>query len=121
VLWNQPLVKPHAVSFIWLYFLLLGSVYRKRGLQTLALVVLLGLPTVLWVTHLSPHWTPELRATLSSASAHGGPDDPRPASSAGHGIGMINLQTMLSLIHDDPRFCTQPHIFYEEFCCLRGR
>jgi hypothetical protein len=34
---------------------------------------------------------------------------------------MINLQTMLSLIHDDPRFCTQPHIFYEEFCCLRGR
>jgi hypothetical protein len=34
---------------------------------------------------------------------------------------MINLQTMLSSIHDDPRFYTQPQIFYEEFCCLRGR
>jgi hypothetical protein len=65
------LVKPHAVGFIWLYFLLSGGVYRKRAIQTLALVVLLGLPTVLWVTHLSPHWIPELRATLSSVSAHG--------------------------------------------------
>jgi Glycosyltransferase family 87 len=99
------LVKPHAVGFIWLYFLLSGGVYRKRAIQTLALVVLLGLPTVLWVTHLSPHWIPELRATLSSVSAHGGPDDPGPASSGGHGISMmINLQTILSLIRDDPRF-----------------
>ena len=99
------LIKPHAMGFIWLYFLLSGGVYRKRAIQTLALVVLLGLPTVLWVTHLSPHWMPELRATLSSASAHGGPDDPGPASSGGHGIGMmINLQTILSLIRDDPRF-----------------
>jgi hypothetical protein len=36
---------------------------------------------------------------------NGGPDDPGPASSGGHGISMmINLQTILSLIRDDPRF-----------------
>ncbi len=99
------LVKPHDVGFVWLYFLLAGGVYRKRALQTLALVIALGLPTILCVTHFSPHWMPELRSTVSSAAAHGGPDDPGPASTGAHGLGMmINLQTALSYFRDDPHF-----------------
>jgi hypothetical protein len=99
------LVKPHLVGFVWLYFLLAGNGYRKRALQTLALAAALGLPTVLCVTHFSPHWTSELQSTMSSAAAHGGPDDPGPASSGAHGIGMmINLQTLMSFFRDDPRF-----------------
>ena len=105
---GQPFGQAPPVGFIWLYFFLSGGVYRKRALQTLALVALPRLPTGLWVTHITPHCMPKLRATLSSASAHRGPDDLGPASSGGHGIGMmINLQTILSLIRDDPRFYNQ--------------
>jgi hypothetical protein len=98
------LIKPHDVGLVWLYFLLAGGSYRKRALQTLAVVFALGLPTVLFVTHLSPHWLSELRSTMSMASAHGGPDDPGPASAGAHGLGMmINLQTAVSFLRDDPR------------------
>ena len=98
-------LKPHDTGLVWLYFLLAGGVYRKRALQTLAVFAALNLPATLWVTHVSPHWMQELGANISSLSVHGGLNDPSPASSGAHGIGMmINLQTALSFFRDDPRF-----------------
>jgi hypothetical protein len=98
-------LKPHDTGLVWLYLLLAGGTYRKRAFQTLALFAALNLPTILWVTHVSPHWMQELHSNMSALAMHGGLNDPSPASSGAHGIGMmINLQTALSVFRDDPRF-----------------
>jgi hypothetical protein len=98
-------IKPHDAGLVWLYFLLAGGVYRKRALQTLALLLALGLPVVLWVIHVAPHWLSELSTNLLTESAHGYLSDPGPASSTGHQIGtLINLQSLISVFRDDPRF-----------------
>ncbi len=87
-------LKPHDTGLVWLYFLLAGGVYRKRALQTLAVFAALSLPVILWVTQVSQHWMQELSSNMSALSVHGGLNDPSPASSGAHGIGMmINLQT----------------------------
>ena len=97
-------VKPQAVGLIWLYFLLAGGVYRKRAMQTLLVMVAIGLPSVLWVWHVSPHWVQELHSNILAFAAHGGFGDPGPASTGSHGAGrMINLQTVFSVFLDDPR------------------
>ena len=97
-------LKPHDAGLVWLYFLLAGGVYRKRALQTLAVVVVLGLPIVLWVSHISPHWITEQHVHMASAAVRGGPDDPGPTSTGSHGVGMIiSLQSLISLFWDDAR------------------
>jgi len=96
-------IKPQDGGLIWLYFLLAGGVYRKRALQTLLALVVLTLPGVLWVWHVSPHWMQELHANILAFSAHGGLNDPGPASTNGYGLSMMtNLQTVFSLFRDDP-------------------
>jgi hypothetical protein len=98
-------LKPHDTGMVWLYFLLAGGLYRKRALQTLAVFAILSLPVILWVTHVSPHWMQELHSNMAALSVHGGLNDPSPASTGAHGIGMmINLQTVLSFFRDDPHF-----------------
>ncbi|MGO9936648.1 MAG: glycosyltransferase family 87 protein [Terracidiphilus sp.] len=99
------MIKPHDGGLIWLYFLIIGGVYRKRALQILIAVIALSAPTVLWVTRVSPHWLTELRGNLAVLSSHGHLNDPGPSSSGAHSFGMmINLQTVASIIMDDPRF-----------------
>jgi hypothetical protein len=47
----------------------------------------------------------ELFANLAAASARGDLNDPGPASMGAHNLGgMINLQTALAYLRDDPRF-----------------
>ncbi|MGO9434718.1 MAG: hypothetical protein ACLP00_10535, partial [Terracidiphilus sp.] len=68
-------------------------------------VIALSAPTVLWVSRVSPHWLTELRGNLAVLSSHGHLNDPGPSSSGAHSFGMmINLQTVASIIMDDPRF-----------------
>ncbi len=98
-------IKPHDAGLVWLYFLLAGGLYRKRALQTLAVTALLCLPAVLWVAHVAPHWLPELQSNLQAASAHGGLNDPGPASIGFHHPDpIVNLESVLSVFRDDPRF-----------------
>jgi hypothetical protein len=98
-------IKPQETGLVWLYFLLAGGVYRKRALQTLVATIVISLPAVLWVWHVSPHWLAEWHANLSTFSAHGAINDPGPDSAGGHGLAMvISLQSILSVIRDDPRF-----------------
>jgi hypothetical protein len=60
---------------------------------------------LLWMAHAAPGWMHELSANLAAVSAHGQNADPGPASSGAHGLAMItDLQTVLSLVRDDPRF-----------------
>lgn len=97
-------IKPHDAGLVWLYFLLIGGVYRKRALQTLVLTIALCLPAVLWVTHVAPQWMPELRSNLTVASAHGDLNDPGLASISRPGPGtIIDLQSAISVFWDNPR------------------
>jgi hypothetical protein len=97
-------VKPQDSGLVWLYFLLAGGVYRKRALQTLVAAVAFCLPSVLWVWHVAPQWIQELHSNILAFSAHGGINDPGPASSGAHGLAMvINLQEVISVFRDDPR------------------
>ena len=100
------LVKPHDAGLIWLYFLLAGSANRKRALQTLLVTAILALPFILWVSYVSPHWMHEMSANLSAHSATGDDSDPGPRGVIAwtHGAQLINLQTVLSVFRDDPRF-----------------
>lgn len=99
------LLKPHDAGLIWLFFLLAGGTYRKRAWQTLAVTLALSVPLVVWTAIVAPHWLPELRANLAALSAHGGLNDPGPASMAGHGLAMaVCLQTVFSLFRDEAWF-----------------
>jgi hypothetical protein len=97
-------IKPQDTGLVWLYFLLAGGVYRKRAWQVLLAAVLLSLPALLWVWHLSPHWIQELHSNIVALSAHGGLNDPGPATSGARGLAaVISLQAVISAFWDDPR------------------
>jgi hypothetical protein len=98
-------IKPHDAGLVWLYFVLAGGVNRKRALQSLAITVVLGLAAVLWVSQAAPHWLPEMRSNLAAISAHGGINEPGPTSVGASSPDMvIDLQTVISVFRDDPRF-----------------
>jgi uncharacterized membrane protein (UPF0136 family) len=97
-------VKPQDTGLVWLYLLLAGGILRKRAGQTLLVVIAMSLPMVLWVWHLSPHWMRELHSNILALGAHGGINDPSPASSGAHGLAaVISLQAVFSVFRDDPR------------------
>ncbi len=90
-------LKPHDVGLVWLFFLLAGGVYRRRALQTLALFAVLIVPTVAWVTHISPDWLQQLSSNLGVGSGPGGMNYP----GAPHATCMLtNLQTITSFFWD---------------------
>jgi hypothetical protein len=99
------ITKPQDAGLIWLYFLLAGGIQRKRALLALLVAAVIALPAVLWVSHVAPNWFHELLANLASVSARGDMNDPGPTSMAAHNFGgLINLQTALAYLRDDPRF-----------------
>jgi hypothetical protein len=89
---------------VWLYFLLAGRVYRQRALQTLLTTIVMSVPVIIWVWYVSPHWIQELHANVMAFAVHGGLNDPGPASTGAHGLGMvISLQAIFSVFWDDTR------------------
>jgi hypothetical protein len=97
-------IKPHDAVLVWLFFLLSGKVYRKRALQTLFAVAVFSLTAFLWAWHVAPHWIQELQSNLLATSASGAINDPALASQGQHALGMIiNLQSAISVLWDDPR------------------
>ncbi len=100
------LIKPQDAGFIWLYFLLAGGTYRKRAFQTLLVTAIIGLPAIVWVSSVAPHWVQELHHNISVASAHGGLNDPGPSKlePGSHGAIIISLQSAFSVLWDDARF-----------------
>jgi len=93
--------KPHDAGLVWLYFLLAGGAYRRRALQTLLVTIAIGLPGVLWVCQVAPHWMQEMHSNILAYSAQGGINDPRLASMGPEGV--IDLQSVVSFFRDDPR------------------
>ncbi len=97
-------LKPQDAGLVWLYFLLAGGACRKRALQTLLVVGVLILPSVLWVSHVAPHWAQELHANVQAGAARGGVNDPGPSTETFRGTAMvINLQSPIAIFRDDPR------------------
>jgi hypothetical protein len=97
-------IKPHDAGLVWLFFLLAGTFYRKRALQTLLITGVLGLFAFLWVSHVAPHWMQDWNSNLSVISARGGLNEPGPASLIGRSPGMIfDLQAAICVFRDDPR------------------
>lgn len=98
-------VKPHDAGLVWLYFVLVGGMYRKRALQSLLITAAIGLLAALWVSHVAPHWMHDWRANLATIAAPGGINDPGPKSFSGHSIyTVVDLQAAISIFRDDPRF-----------------
>ena len=98
-------LKPHDAALVWLYFLLAGGSYRRRALQTLAVVAAFSLPAILWITHISPHWIQEVRSNWQAFSVRGGGADPGPTALDNHGTLLItDLQSVFGVFRDDPRF-----------------
>jgi hypothetical protein len=93
-------LKPQDAGLVWLYFLLAGTLYRRRALQSLLATVALGLPGVLWVGHVAPHWIQELHFNLQAYSVRGMNDPARAIPSL---VSAINLQTVFSVFWSDPR------------------
>lgn len=122
-------LKPHDAGLVWLCFLLAGGIFRKRALQTLGLVVVVSLLAVVWVGQVSPQWMVEWHSNLAAFSAHGGINDPGPASTGGHGLDMlVSLQAAISTFRDDPRFYNPasylicaPLVIWWGFITLRTR
>jgi hypothetical protein len=73
-------------------------------LQTLFAAAVFSLPAFLWAWHVAPHWIQELQSNLLATSASGGINDPGLAAQGQHALGMmINLQSAISVLWDDPR------------------
>jgi len=96
-------IKPHDAGLVWLYFLIVDGVYRKRALQSLVVAAVFGLAAIVWVTPISPHWMQELHSNLLADSVPGGPCDSGPTSSTGRTVSMvIDLQSVVAVFRDDP-------------------
>ncbi len=98
-------VKPHDGGFVWLYFLLAGGAFRKRALQSAAITAVIGIASVLWVSHIAPNWLHDWNANLATISARGGINEPGPSAVKDGSIySIVDLQGTISLFRDDPRF-----------------
>lgn len=98
-------VKPHDAGLVWLYFLLAGGALRKRALQSVAITAVIALASVLWVSHVAPHWMHDWSANLATISAPGGINEPGPnAVKDGSVYSIVDLQGAFSLFRDDPHF-----------------
>ena len=96
-------LKPNDSGLVWLFFLLTPA-FCKRALQSLAVLVVLSLPYLLWVTHIAPHWLGELRTNMASFSGTGGIVDPGLTGMAGRNMDcIVQLQTAVSVFFADPR------------------
>ncbi len=99
------LIKPHDAAFVWIYFFLAGGIPRKRAVQSVVLAAAVALPSIIWVSHVAPNWLQEYRSNVVAEMAPGGISDPGPTADRAHGSEMvISLQTVLSLIRNDPHF-----------------
>jgi len=99
------LIKPHDVGFIWLYFLLSSGVNRKRAWRVLLLSALLGLPGVLWMSRVAPHWPANLQHNIDATAVQGDINDPGPKSASAYSADFIvDLRTVLSVLWDNPHF-----------------
>ena len=100
-------LKPHDSGFVWLYFLLAGGVMRKRALQTLGVVAVIGISAAIWIAPSSPHWLQGLNKNHEILTRAGATCDPALTGlSAGGTETIIDLQAAFSYFLPSPRSYT---------------
>jgi hypothetical protein len=99
-------MKPHDSGLVWLYLLLAGGLYRKRALQTLALVLGIIFVAVGWTSYCGPRWASEIQSNLATVSVQNGINDPGPTAlhPARDANMVINLQSAISIFDNNPNF-----------------
>ena len=98
-------LKPQMPIMIWAYFLIASPLLRKRAIQSAVLAAVISLIGVAWVSHVAPNWRAEQKANFALTSTNGDLNDPSPLSANGDGPGsLIQLQTIVSIVKDDPHF-----------------
>lgn len=99
-------LKPHDSGLVCVWLLVSGRMLRKRALQSAVLVAAIAVPAMLVVGRTAPQWRTELAGNLAATSAHGDISDPGPSSNSRQGSAdiIIDLQTVLSLLSDEPSF-----------------
>lgn len=97
-------IKPHNAGLMWLFLLLAGGTLRRRALQSLALLILIAGPAVLWASSIAPHWLAELGANMKTIGPPAAVGNSLPSASTNSLFPIINLQTLLALFWNDPRF-----------------
>jgi hypothetical protein len=96
-------LKPHDSAFILLFLLLAGPIARKRALYVLSFLALISVAAAFWVSRTAPHWISEQNANLAAISSRGEIGDPTPAVTSGRDPHtMVDLQTVIGVITDDP-------------------
>jgi hypothetical protein len=96
-------LKPNDSGLVWLCLLLWGGAWRKRALQSLLTLVVLSVPVILWVAHLSPHWLQELQTNMAFFSQPGSSADPGLTGLAGHNMDtLVQLQFAAAIFFPDP-------------------
>lgn len=109
-------LKPHDAGFLWLYFLLAGSTFRRRAWQSLVIISVLTVLSAFWVSDAAPQWLPELRSVMATYDNPGGANYPGIHGVPGSAFraydlptsaGMVcDLRTIVAVFGDDPRFYT---------------
>jgi hypothetical protein len=107
-------MKPHDSGLVWLYFLLARGLFRRQAWIVFCMNAALCVAAVAWVAHIDPHWLDELRSNIQLYSSHGGANDPgilgdptspfRKGASAVYPGMVCNLQSVVAVFRDDPRF-----------------
>ena len=96
-------LKPNDSGLVWLGLLLLGSAYRKRALQALATLLILSVPVLFWVNHVSPHWMQELSTNMAFFSGVGSSADPAATGMAGKNMdSLVQLQSAFAIFFPNP-------------------
>jgi len=115
-------IKPQMGALVWLFFFLApsrsGAVetltqearrgaawsYRRITLCVLGATLVLMAPGIMLAFHhpASANWPQELHANLIGISGHGNLCDPGPSNPDAPSIA--NMQTIFSLVHDEPNF-----------------
>ncbi len=106
ILFSLSLVlKPQDIGLIWLFYLLAGGTYRTRAWQVFAFSMLLCLGAIAWTSQSSPNWLRELHQNIAETTVPGGVNDPGPSHLRTLTVGtMTDLQSVLSIFWNDPRF-----------------
>jgi hypothetical protein len=98
-------LKPHDAGFIWLYFVLAGGNLRRRAMESLLMVSLLGFLAFIWILPASPHWMQELHRNHILVTQPGSTSDPGPTGvSARTVMTIVDLQALLSVFRNSPSF-----------------
>jgi hypothetical protein len=121
-------LKPHDSGLVWLYFLLAGAVVRKSALKSLLITALIGVAAIACISHISQHWLSEIQQNLQQITLRGSYNDPGPAGKNLGPGGIIALQTVTSVIRDDPAFYNPaaylicaPLLLYWGYVTIRSR